>query len=104
VRTYKKPKRKIVGKFVPQCVLVVGRIYVVKRYYTGDFRAKCCDSLDRSARLKVTDPMRSTLQVDDEIEIPFVHAEFIPAIVEEFKKPIEERSFNRDQFSQGRGR
>jgi hypothetical protein len=48
--------------------------------------------------------MRSTLAIGDEIEIPFVHAEFIPAIVEEFKKPIEERSFNRDQFSEGGGR
>ena len=75
----------------PALTLTIGRVYAVKNYYTGDFRARCCESLLRSVRLKVTDPMRSTLQVNDEIEIPFVHAEFIPAIVEEFKKPIEER-------------
>jgi hypothetical protein len=75
----------------PALTLAIGRVYVVKGYYTGDFRARCCESLLRSARLKVTDPMRSTLQVDDEIEIPFVHADFVPAIVEEFQKPREER-------------
>jgi hypothetical protein len=75
----------------PKFTLTIGRVYAVKGYYTGDFRARCCESLGRSARLKVTDPMKSTLQVDDEIEIPFVHADFIPAIVEEFKKPVEDR-------------
>jgi hypothetical protein len=76
----------------PKVTLVVGRIYLVKRYYTGDFRARCCDSLLRSVRLKVTDPMKSSLQVDDEIEIPFVHAEFIPALVQDIKKAIEKRN------------
>jgi hypothetical protein len=76
----------------PKLTLAVGRIYLVKRYYTGDFRARCCDSLERSVRLKVTDPMKSaTLKVDDEIEIPFVHAEFIPAIVEKFRSAEFER-------------
>lgn len=75
----------------PLLTLAVGRIYLVKRYHTGDFRAKCCDSLLKSVRLKVTDPMKTSLQVDDEMEIPFVHAEFIPSIVEEFKKPIDQR-------------
>jgi hypothetical protein len=75
----------------PKLTLAIGRIYLVKRYYTGDFRARCCESLDRSVRLKVTDPMKTTLQVDDEIEIPFVHADFIPALVQDLKKIIEER-------------
>jgi hypothetical protein len=75
----------------PQKSLTIGRVYVVKRYYTGDFRARCCESLLRTVRLKVTDPMKSTLQVGDELEIPFVHAEFISAIVEEYKNPVEER-------------
>jgi hypothetical protein len=78
-------------KVKPKFTLTIGRVYVVKRYYTGDFRARCCESLDRSVRLKVTDPMRSNVAIGDELEIPFVHAEFIPAIVEEYKKPHEER-------------
>lgn len=86
---YKRGSKKRVEK--PKFTLTIGRTYVVKGYHTGDFRAKCCDSLGRSARLKVTDPMRSSLSVDDEIEIPFVHAEFIPAIVEDFQKPIAQR-------------
>jgi hypothetical protein len=85
----------------PKLVLAVGRIYLVRRYYTGDFRAKCCESRFQSVRLKVTDPMKTSLQVDDELEIPFVHAEFIPALVEEFKKPIAEREFNRYRIGEG---
>jgi hypothetical protein len=82
-------KKKALAK--PAFTLTIGRIYVVKGYHTGDFRAKCCDSLTKTARLKVTDAMRSSLHVDDEIEIPFVHAEFLPSIVEQFQKPIAER-------------
>jgi hypothetical protein len=84
----KKSKKKKPEK--PKLMLVIGRIYLVKRYYTGDFRAKCCDSLERSVRLKVTDPMSSTVAIGDELEIPFVHAEFIPAVVVEFQKPVEQ--------------
>lgn len=77
----------------PKYTLTIGRIYVVKGYHTGDFRAKCCDSLARCARLKVTDPMRSGLRVDDEVEIPFVHAEFLPAIVEDMRGPSREATY-----------
>lgn len=76
----------------PPYVLVVGHIYLVRGYHTGDFRAKCCDSLLKTVRLKVTDPMKAALQVDDEIEIPFVHAEFIPALVQDVQKVIEQRA------------
>jgi hypothetical protein len=69
----------------PAFVLAIGRVYLVKRYHTGDFRGKCCDSLKFSAKFKVTDPMKSALAVGDELEISFKLAEFIPAIVEDFK-------------------
>jgi hypothetical protein len=94
----------------PKLTLAIGRIYLVKRYYTGDFRAKCCESLATSVRLKVTDPMHSTLEQNAEIEIPFVHAEFIPALVQDIKKTIEARAagesreeFERDRFGQSGG-
>ena len=88
---YRRRKGYRNKKTAPKLVLAVGRIYLVRGYHIGDFRARCCDSLERSVRLKVTDPMKTSLQVDDELEIPFVHAEFIPALVEDFKKPITER-------------
>jgi hypothetical protein len=93
----------------PKLTLAVGRIYLVKRYYTGDFRARCCDSLMKSVRLKVTDPMKTTLQVDDEIEVPFVHAEFIPALVQDLKQTIAARpspastpTYSREEFERDR--
>lgn len=75
----------------PNLTLAVGRIYLVKHYHTGDFRAKCCDSLLKTVRLKVTDPMSTSLQVGDELEIPFVHAEFIPALVQDITKIVGDR-------------
>jgi hypothetical protein len=56
--------------------------------------------------------MKSTLQVDDEIEIPFVHAEFIPALVQDIKKVVDERprsgesreEFERDRMGEGGAR
>ncbi len=87
----RKKKPSVVQK--PALVLAVGRIYLVKRYYTGDFRARCCDSLLKTARLKVTDPMNSSVQVDDELEIPFVHAEFIPALVVDFTGPSRDATY-----------
>jgi hypothetical protein len=95
--------RAFKGKGSPekQLTLVVGRIYLVKRYYTGDFRARCCESLDKSVRLKVTDPMKTTLQVDEEIEVPFVHADFIPALVQDIKKVIDERPAERYRIGDG---
>ena len=85
----------------PKLTLTVGRIYLVKRYYTGDFRARCCDSLATSVRLKVTDPMKTSLQVDEEIEIPFVHGEFIPALVQDIKKIVDERPAERYRIGEG---
>jgi hypothetical protein len=102
----RRKKRKFVQ---PPLTLAIGRVYLVKRYYTGDFRAKCCESLQKSVRLKVTDPMKTEFEVGAEIEIPFVHAEFIPAIVEDFKKPVTERpgytrsEFERDRFGESGG-
>lgn len=95
----------------PKLTLAIGRIYLVKRYYTGDFRAKCCESLEKSVRLKVTDPMNTTLEQNAELEIPFVHAEFIPALVQDIKKIVDERpgggesraEFERDRFGQSGG-
>jgi hypothetical protein len=87
----RRNKPSVVEK--PKFVLAIGRVYLVTRYYTGDFRGKCCDSLKRSAKFKVTDPMRSTLQVDDEIEVPFVHGEFLPAIVEDFKRASKDATY-----------
>jgi hypothetical protein len=91
MRTYKKPKRRQPGKFAPKYTLAIGRIYLVKGYWTGNFRAKCCDSLALTAKVKVTDPMNTELNIDDEMEISFANAEFLPAVLEEFQKPIEER-------------
>ena len=82
--------------------LAVGRIYRVKGYWTGDFRAKCCDSLLKTVKLKVTDPMNTTLQVDDELEVAFAHAEFLPALIEHFQKPIEQRGESREEFERDR--
>jgi len=82
MRQSSKFKRPTKAEFV----LTIGRVYLVKRYHTGDFRAKCCESLKFSAKFKVTDPLKSTLAIDDELEISFKLAEFIPAIVEDFRE------------------
>jgi hypothetical protein len=105
VRRRKKPTKPE----KPQLTLAIGRIYLVKRYHTGDFRAKCCESLEKSVRLKVTDPMNSTLEQNAEIEIPFVHAEFIPALVQDLKQTIAARpspastpTYSREEFERDR--
>lgn len=82
MRRNSKPKRAE----KPQLVLAIGRVYLVTRYHTGDFRGKCCDSLKFSAKFKVTDPMKSTLAIDDELEISFKLAEFLPAIIDDFAR------------------
>lgn len=84
----RRKKKKLIK---PELTLAIGRIYRVSGYWTGDFRAKCCDSLLRTVKLKVTDPMNTVLQVDDELEVAFAHAEFLPALVEQFQKPIGDR-------------
>jgi hypothetical protein len=104
-----KQKSKLKRPFKPQLVLAIGRVYLITRYHTGDFRGECYASLELSAQFKVTDPMKSTLQVGDEIEIPFQLAEFLPAIIEQFQKPIQERpeysreEFERDRFGEAGG-
>lgn len=91
-------KKKRIEK--PKFTLAIGRIYLVTRYHTGDFRARCCDSLLKSVRLKVTDPMSSNLYVDQEIEIPFVYAEFLPAVMEKYQGRGESREeFERDRLA-----
>lgn len=109
-RSTMKKKQAFKGKREkPILTLAVGRIYLVTRYWTGDFRAKCCESLFKTVKLKVTDPMKSSLKPGDELEIPFVHAEFIPAIVQDFKKITADRpeysraEFERDRFGESGG-
>jgi len=75
----------------PELVLAIGRLYLVTRFHTGDFRGRCLESLFRSARFEVTDPMKSSLHLCDQIEIPFKHAEFLPVVIEQFQKIVEGR-------------
>jgi hypothetical protein len=47
--------------------------------------------------------MKTSLQVDEEIEVPFVHGEFIPALVQDIKKIVESRpEYSRAEFERDR--
>lgn len=97
-----KRRPKLAKKQEVQTIVFAGRVYLVKRYFTGDFRGTCRGSLSKSALFTVTDAMKSSLAIGDEIEIPFVHAEFIPALCEDLRGESREE-FERDRFGTAGG-
>lgn len=84
IRMYKKGSKKN-KSFRPKITLAIGRVYAVKGYWTGEFRGECRESRNVDALMRVTDPMKTELNVGDDLEIAFTLAEFMPAIVEDFQ-------------------
>jgi hypothetical protein len=78
---FKKKQKAAVAKLV----LEIGRVYLVQRYHTGNFRGKVIATGALTANLQVVDAMKTELTVGSLIDVWLCHAEFTATVFEQFQ-------------------
>jgi hypothetical protein len=72
---------------IPRLVLEIGRVYLVTKYHTGNFRGKVIATGNQTASLQVVDAMKTELQVGALLDVWLCHAEFTATVFEQFQGP-----------------